>query len=341
MLILAGDIGGTHTRLLLAECEPNAAPAIVFQEGYPSADYPSFDEILTQFLLDTRSTPRAACFAVAGPVHHGRAQITNLPWQLQAEAIADHFDLSHVMLINDLQGAAHGVATLAKTDIIELQAGDPDPHGVYGVLAAGTGFGQAIAVPYDSGLRVIATEAGHADYAPRQAIEIELLRWLQQHNGRATCEHVLSGAGLINIFEFLQDHSRMQPGAELAAALSDGDLAAAISNAGLKRSDPLAVQALDLFARNLLAYAGNFALNCIPRGGVYLAGGIAPKILARLQEQDCLLTFKNKPPMQALLQTIPLKVVMNEQVGILGALSVAAELACQTQSVSKNELRQS
>ncbi len=330
MLILAGDIGGTNSRLLLAEIKNGVTPRIVYRHSYASEQFASFNDVLEQLFADVDASPVLACFAVAGPVHADEARITNLPWVLNTKAISEQFKIRRVVLINDFQGAAYGIPALQDDERATLQTGEPIQDGVYAVLGAGTGFGQALAVPCENGYQAIACEAGHADFAPKLSLEIELLRWMQQMHARASYEQLLSGDGLLRIFEFLAQHFGVSAGDELRQAMQERDAAAAVSKAALANSDPLAVQALDLFALNLLSYAGNLALNCIPRAGIFIAGGIAPKILARLQQNDCLARFNDKPPMTELLKKIPVHVVLNDQVGLLGAMLRAAQLVTQS-----------
>lgn len=334
MFILAGDIGGTKTLLRLCEAGDNGSSRTVHQQRYASGDYADFRDMVAEFLLLSEvvaalqsGPPRAACFAVAGPVDDNQARLTNLPWHLEAEAIAARFGIAQVQLINDFAGIGHAVPVLGEGDMVVLQAGAPEPQGVRAVLGAGTGLGQTLVIHDGEHYRVYPTEGGHTGFAPRDALQGELWTYLGSRFSRVSNEHLLSGRGLANIFEFLRAAGHGEPGAELRAALAVEDPAAAISKAALAQSDALAEKALDLFVRIYGARAGDLALNCLPRGGLYVAGGIAPKIIDALTTGAFMESFLDKAPMNKLLGSIPVRVVVNEQVGLIGAVEVAVRLA--------------
>lgn len=323
---LAGDIGGTHTRLLLARVEGRAAPHYLHRAIYPSSEYDALDPILMEFLLDAPDLD-GACLAVAGPViteDDGRqhVRLTNLDWHLDSRLLAERFELDTLHLINDVEAIGYGLAALGKRDVATLQAGRPRGEGVRAVLAAGTGLGQAIIVTRAAHRRrrvqVIPGEAGHRDLAPANLHEVQLWEWLHGQYGRATWEHCLSGPGLLDLYRFcaneqcMQAPPRHEPAAITAAAMHD--------------SDPVAVAALDLFVGLYASAAANLALACLPRGGLYLGGGIAPQILARLRQPDFLAHFLHKAPMEHLLREIPLHVITHDSPGLLGALQVAQEV---------------
>lgn len=328
MRILAGDIGGTKTALQLAEID-GATLHPIAERRYESAQYPDLELIVEDFLVGegaARNPPITACFAVAGPVRGQRARVTNLPWNLDAELLQQRLGIANVMLINDFQGVGYGVAALEEDGLLVLQAGEPVPGGTRALLGAGTGLGQALLVWTGERYRVLGTEGGHVDFAPRDALELELLEHLLRSHHRVSYETLLSGRGLVRIFEFLRDSGRGAPDAELAAALAEGDPAAAIANFALGGRDPLAVQALQRFVEIYGAQAGNLALNCLPTGGLYIGGGIAPKILPALQDGRFMEAFRAKAPMAEVLASIPVSVVLDDRTGLYGAREVARQL---------------
>lgn len=324
MWILAGDIGGTRTRLQLAQRREGGWQNLSSVE-YASADYAHLSDIvrahLQQHHLDQLA---AACFAVAGPVQKQTARITNLPWVLESGAMQAQLHIQHVALVNDFTAVAHGLSQLSEMDTVILQQGIPVMDGAIAILGAGTGLGQAIAKPFDKRLVVIDGEGGHVDFAPRTAEEVALLQYWLQRLERVSYETFLSGKGLARIFEFISQHEVID--AALVQALQQQDPAAAISEFALHKNDPLASRALRCFANIYAAQAANLALVAKATGGVYLAGGIAPKIIAYLQEEEFLQVFNAKAPMQHLLATIPVQVIVNTRVGLLGALQIAKQL---------------
>lgn len=320
-MILAGDIGGTHTRLALAEIQAGKLNIIVKQD-YRSQLYEHLVPVVQDFLtihLEQGSPITAACFAVAGPVEGNSARVTNLPWQLDAEQLAKQLNLPVCKLINDFQGAGYGIEQLAASDIVTLQQGQLDEKGVRVLLGAGTGLGVAIAVYQHDHYVILPSEGGHVDFAPRTDNEQALLEYWQQREGRVSNEMLLSGQGLVRIYEFLLQN---ESSASQSSLVQQSDSAAAISEAALQ-GDVLADKALIMFIEIYAAQASNLALTCLARGGVYLAGGIAPKIISKLQAETFRQVFCDKPPMHDLLSTIPVKVIMNTQAGLLGAAAFA------------------
>jgi glucokinase len=252
--------------------------------------------------------------------------VTNLPWEVDAGELSRCVDGRPVRLINDFAAVGYGIEALHAEDLLELQAGVPQARGVRAVLGAGTGLGQAILAWQGTGYEVLTGEGGHADFAPTNELQMGLLRFLRARLGRACWENVLSGPGLANIYAYLREHGGATPSAGLEQAVASGDPAAAVSEFALTGKDPVALQALDLFVEVYGAQAGNLALTCLPRGGLYVAGGIAPRILAALASGAFLRTFQAKGPMSDLLATIPVRVVKNAAVGVLGAALSAARL---------------
>jgi len=316
VIFLAGDIGGTHTRLLLGEvCKGGWQP--LARADYPSDQFERFDDILTLFLETERWRPVNMVLAVAGPVRHGRVRVTNLPWTLDALQLARDFQQEEVILLNDFEAQGHALPILGETDVVTLQAGEPDAEGVRALIGAGTGLGMAQVIPCAGGWRVVPGEGGHADFAPRNETELELWRHVRKELGRVSVESLLSGPGIERIHRYLCERDGVAAPDSTAADISQAALA---DPAGRER------QALRQFVHIYGAVAGNLALLDLPRGGLYLGGGIAPKILPLLQAEGFLDAFLDKAPMGDLLKTIPVHVVMNVSLGLLGAAEVAARL---------------
>ena len=328
--VLAADIGGTHTRLCIVQHEGGSA-RIVAEQTYASAAYSRFADVLREFLPGAAgNTIAAACFAVAGPVREtatGQAvKITNLPWNISARDLEREFGFPKVRLINDFQAIGYGIEALKESDFAVLEMGNPVRHGPRAVIGAGTGLGQAILVWQRDHYEPVATEGGHADFGPTDELQIELARYLIKECGRASYERILSGPGLARLYAFLRARGSTPESRTLAEAIVAGDPAAAITQAALEHNDALANQALDLFVRIYGAQAGNLALTIGATGGVYIAGGIAPKIIAKLKDSAFLDAFRSKGNMSAYVANIPVRVVMNPKVGLIGAVAVAGRL---------------
>jgi glucokinase len=324
-LILAGDIGGTKTWLRLVEATPEGLRT-VREQRFESAVFDGLAPMI-QALLAGDPTPveiRSACFGVAGPVEGRHAALTNLPWSVDADEIGAQCGIATVSLINDFEAIGYGIEALEDRDITTLQAGRLVASGPRVVLGAGTGLGVCLIVPDGERYQVIATEGGHMDFAPTDELQIGLLRFLQGRFGHVSYERILSGPGLVDIFEFLQEGGAHRPAVELAQALQTDAAAAAISQAALGGHDSCARAALQLFVDIYGAQAGNLALATLARGGVYLAGGIAPKIIEVLKAGGFMRAFCAKGRFATLLSTIPVRVVINPQVGLMGAALVAS-----------------
>lgn len=352
-MILAGDIGGTKTHLALFEWNTERVDP-VRSESFHSKDYKSLDEMLTEFLTppapptpiddserdaqdSTEQTqdqaPQeplkidVACFGIAGPVINNHSHTTNLPWVVDGAALAKQFDIPRVQLLNDLAAAAHGVLLLRPDELEVLNPGTPPPKKqALTLIAAGTGLGEAILFWDGHAYRPMPSEGGHADFAPNNDNEIELLRYLRSHYLHVSYERVLSGPGLHAIYEYLRDIKKNEP-TWLAEEIKAGDPAAVIAQAGLKGQAEIAKQALDLFASIYGAEAGNLALKALSLDGVYLGGGIAPKLIAKLKDGTFMKSFTNKGRYKRLMSSMPVKVVMNQKTALLGAASVAAALS--------------
>lgn len=318
MLILAGDIGGTTTRLAIVHAAAGVL-TILTHSNYTSRDHGSLADIVRDFVAATGYRPERGCFGIAGPVRAERVQTPNLPWLVDAAELAGILALDHISLINDLQANAFGIPLLQAGDFAVLNQGQPDPTGTIAVIAAGTGLGEAIAIWDGTMHRPLPSEGGHADFAPRTELEAALLLHLRAEFGRASYERVLSGPGLINLYRFLRNHQHRPETPAVTMAMGHGDAAAAISRAALDGSCPLCGAALDLFVSLYGAEAGNLALRGLATGGVYLGGGIAPKIITLLQRPPFMLAFTAKGRLGPLLETIPVRVILNERAALLGA----------------------
>jgi glucokinase len=318
MLVLAADVGGTSTRLAFFETEKGAL-ATRAEEHYPSAGSDSLYRMVRQFLDRHRLRPEAACFGVAGPVLDGMVQTPNLPWKIEAALLAREVGLPAVRLINDLAANTYGIAALGEGDLALLNRGTPQRSGTIAVVSAGTGLGESLAFWDGRRHRPLPSEAGHADFAPRNDQEGALLRHLAALFGRVSYERVLSGPGLVNIYRFLRDtgYAAQQPA--LARDLNREDPAAVISRAALEGSCALCAKALDIFAALYGAECGNAALRFFATGGVYLGGGIAPRILEKLQQPVFLNAFLDKGRLAPLLESIPVQVILNDRTALMGA----------------------
>lgn len=327
MRILAVDLGGTKTLLELSEFD-GVRSTVIAEQRYISADHTSFENIVSDFITHHHGIITAACIAIAGPVNVSvdgeTAKITNLPWHLDNRRLATQFKISHVKLINDFAAVAYGLDGLRDDEFIPLQNVIHDTHGVRLILGAGTGLGVALMVHDGRRYNVLATEGGHAGFAPTSDDELAVFNYLRQTLGHVSIEHVLSGPGLINIYRAL--HLRERASEESLHTITHSpDPGAAISSAAA-RGDNIAHRTLDVFAQIYGNVAGNLALTCLPTGGVYLAGGIAPKLIQRLQGGGFLSAFHNKGKMSHLMPRFPINVVMNPNIGLIGARLIAQRM---------------
>jgi glucokinase len=323
IMILAGDIGGTSTRLALVDAAGDRFAPLA-TSVFSSASLDRLDDAIDDFLRTAQGQVHAACFGVAGPVVDGRATLPNLPWAVDAQALADRLRLRHVDVINDLEANAYGISGLAPDDLVPLNEATGRPASNRAILSAGTGLGEA-GLYWDGTMhRALASEGGHADFAPRTELERDLVRELQRSSPHVSCERVLSGEGLHRIFTFLRRRTgQPQPEWVLDAARRHA-APAAISKAALERTSETASEALRVFVSCLGAEAGNLALRMMAIGGVYLGGGIAPKILPALQDGTFMTAFVDKGRMRSLLETIPVFVIRNDHTALLGAARFAA-----------------
>jgi glucokinase len=317
-LILAGDIGGTKARLALFRTnERRCLP--VRDELFSSRDYAGLEDVLQKFIPEKSGTIRCACFGVAGPVVGGRVRTTNLPWNVEAGRLRRKFRIPTVLLMNDLEAMAYGTRGLRARDLRTLNPGRPGPSGNRAVIAAGTGLGEAILYWDGADYKASASEGGHTDFGPRNPIEVELLEYLSKQFNHVSYERVVSGPGLFRIYQFLRDRRSSREPSWLTERLKREDPATVITETGSNGSHPLCVRALDLFVSLYGAEAGNLALKSMAAGGVYLGGGIAPKIINKLLDGSFMKAFTAKGRYAAMLGRIPVRVILNEKTGLLGA----------------------
>ena len=330
-MIIAGDVGGTKTLLQLLEREGGAA-GVVFEARYEDAAHADFAALLGAFLGEARAkgvhaaSLDGAVFGVAAPVSGDRVRLTNRDWVIDAAAIASGFGIARVRLVNDFVAAASGIARLGHADLVTLQEGEPDERAPRIVLGSGTGLGIAYLVRNGGSYQVVAGEGGNAGFAPPTPLHAELWQALHARSGHVSVEQVVSGAGLVAIYEFLREQRAEPESAQPDRPGGDDDAAAAISALALEKCDPLASLALDVFIEAYGAAAGDHALALLARGGVFIAGGIAPRIIARLQSGRFMDFFRAKGRFAALMEGIPVHVVMNPKLGLLGAAAIALDM---------------
>lgn len=321
---LAGDIGGTKTLLQIFASGSERVPLL--QKSYPSASYAGLSGILDEFTHEAGiAALSSACFAIAGPVAGRKVKLTNLPWEVDADALESHLGGAQVSVINDFEAVGLGVAALSNADLLFLQQGEAVPQGIRLVVGAGTGLGVAWLSSQNGCYVVHPSEGGHMDFAPADDEQYALLHYLQQRYGHVSYERIVSGPGLVAIYEFLRDSALYVPSAAFVDALRNGDQAAIISSS--VKSEAIAGHALRLFVSIYGAFTGNLALAALPRGGIYVAGGIAAKISAHMQAGEFMHAFCAKGRFDGLLSTLPVAIVNNPHVGLLGASLRAQKLA--------------
>ena len=353
-MILAGDIGGTKTILALFDWKHERVES-VRERTFASADFKSLEEVIAEFLKPPAKSEapaekeaeaeadapepvaeppeeppaiEAACFGVAGPIIENRCKTTNLPWVVDGTALATYLKVGQVRLLNDLEATAYGLLVLRPDEFVVLNAGAArpvQPAAAMALIAAGTGLGEAILYGDGAAYHPMPSEGGHASFAPTSDLEIDLLRHLRSSYLHVSYERVLSGAGLHAIYEFLSDTKRNEP-TWLAERIKVGDPAAVIAEVGLAGQSELCQQALDMFASIYGAEAGTLALKALALNGLYVGGGIAPKLIPKLKDGTFMRAFSAKGRYKALLNSIPVRVIMNPKTALLGAASVAAQL---------------
>jgi glucokinase len=331
-MILAGDVGGTKVHLALYDFI-NGKLEYSRDERFPAKDYSGLEEIVKEFLGAFKVT--AACFGVPGPVRDGRLRLTNLPWTLDSRELAVSLGINHVFLINDLEANGYGVAELATDQIYTLSEGDTSQIGNRALLAAGTGLGEALLIWNGHSHTPYPSEGGHADYAPRNEDEIDLLRFLKQkYNGRISQERVVSGQGLTNIYEFLREVRGIDEPVWLAERLAAEDPNAVITELALKAKSEICEKAMDMFVSAYGAEAGNLALKLLSVGGVYVGGGIAPRILEKLKDGRFMKAFSDKGRMSQLLINMPVRIILESRAALLGAAAYAEARAAELSGTS-------
>jgi glucokinase len=332
-MILAGDVGGTKVHLALYDFTDGKLN-YTRDKQYPAKDYSGLEEIVKEFLSADKVS--AACFGVPGPVRDGRLRLTNLPWTLDSRELAAGLGIDHVFLINDLEANGYGIAELAADQIVTLSEGDPRQLGNRALIAAGTGLGQALLI-WNGHIHVPnPSEGGHSDYAPRNEDEIDLLRFLKQkYNGRVSYERVISGMGLTNIYEFLREVRGMEEPAWLAeriAAVPDPN--AVITELALAAKSEICEKALDMFVSAYGAEAGNLALKVLSVGGLYVGGGIAPRIIEKLKDGTFMKSFTDKGRLSQLLINMPVRIILESKAALIGAAAYAEARAAEISGIS-------
>jgi glucokinase len=321
-MILAGDIGGTNARLAYFQPQ-NGHLRLILERVFPSREYSELGEIVSTFLRDADTRPEIACFGIAGPVRNGRVETSNLPWVIEQSRLSKQIQLPDTLLINDLEANAWGIGALSPGDLVALNRVVPS-NGNQAVIAPGTGLGEAGLFWNGSQHQVFACEGGHTDFAPQVDLQVELWRFLAKRYGHVSYERILSGPGLVNVYEFLRGKDGVDEPAGFSERLAQKDAAAEISGTALNGTNRLAEQALDLWIAIYGAEAGNLALKIMATGGIFLSGGISPKILPKLRGPVFMEAFLGKGRLRPLLEGIPVQIITNDKAGLLGAARCAA-----------------
>jgi len=327
MLVLCGDLGGTKTLLQVAEFKQGNY-RVLFQERFISSDFnsliPMLDVFLNKYQKDYSSMISSACFAVAGPVKENSAHITNLDWQIETKSIAKQFNIKRIKLVNDFYAVASAIDILNNDDLLTLQNGNRPQLANRAIIGAGTGLGTAMQIWTGEKHHVVSTEAGHISFAPGDKIQLELLDYLMREQHQVSYENILSGNGLKKIYQFLLHKTNSDD--YLHNLMLNDDAAAIISEYGLSGKDSIAAQTLDIFVNIYGRQAGNLALSCLAYGGVYIAGGIAAKNIDKFEDGQFINAFNNNRQMGHLLNNMPVYVITNLNVGLIGAAYIASQL---------------
>ena len=331
-MILAGDVGGTKVHLALYDFSGGKL-AHKRDQLYPAKDFDGLEAIVTAFLGTEKVT--AACFGVPGPVRDGRLRLTNLPWTLDSRELSVSLGITHVFLINDLEANGYGVAELAADQIYTLSEGDASQIGNRALLAAGTGLGEGLLIWNGHSHTPYPSEGGHTDFAPRNEDEIDLLRFLKQkYNGRISCERVVSGMGLTNVYDFLREVRGLDEPAWLAERIATEDPNAVITELALAAKSEICEKALDMFVSAYGSEAGNLALKLLSVGGVYVGGGIAPRILEKLKDGTFMKAFTDKGRLSQLLINMPVRIILESRAALMGAAAYAEARAAELSGIS-------
>jgi glucokinase len=323
MIVLAGDVGGTNARLALVEIDQRSA-RVLKSTTYPSPEYPGLMPIIQRFLAETGERPQRASFGVPGPVVDGRCSTPNLAWQLDARELATGAGIGHTLLINDFSAVGYGVGWLGDGDVVTLQRGEPRELGQVTLVGAGTGFGVGFRVFDGMRWKVVASEGGHALFGARTDDEWALSAWLRARYGHPSWEHVVSGPGLVNIYRFLVSRGETESTA-VRDAMGREDPAAVISRSALAGADATCARAMDMFISAYGAAAGTYGVIGVATGGVYLAGGIAPRLVDRLQSDLFLESFRGTNQQRAIAEKLPVHVIVRGDVGVIGAAVAALD----------------
>jgi glucokinase len=316
-MLLAGDIGGTKTHLAVLSSEQGLEP--VAQAKFRSASYPTLESVIEEFLDASEVEVDRAVIGVAGPVVRGQSTVTNLPWVISEEALSDRFELSMVKLLNDLEATAYGVPHLSPDDLHVLNDAPPR-SGTKVVIAPGTGLGEAVLFYREGRFDVLPSEGGHTDFGPTNLFEIELLRYLMGRHGHVSYEQVASGRGMPNIYAYLKENHLADESPDMAEALRKAtDPTPVIVASAMAGQCELSIATLNAFVSILGAEAGNLALKVMATGGIYLGGGIPPKILSKLKDGTFMAALVNKGRFAGMLAKIPVYVILNERTALLGA----------------------
>lgn len=326
-LILAADVGGTKTLLQLYRINAQGKRQGLAQQQLHSADFPSLETLTQQFIQESGAgVPASACFAVAGPVqqHNGRqtSRLTNLPWQLDSLHLSESLSIPCVALLNDFQAIGYNLDELTPDELIPLHQAEAEPMGTRLLLGPGTGLGVCLLCPDENGYRALPSEGGHLAFASGDEQQQALLQFLLQKYPRVSYERLLSGPGLINIYRYLLQRNEIRHD----PLLEESDPAAAIGREGLHDEHELASEAVTLFCRILGAFCGDLALATLPSGGIYIAGGIAPKLLPKLQDGTFMESYSNKGRMRELVRSFPVNVITDQRSGLQGAAIYAVKM---------------
>jgi glucokinase len=330
MKILAGDIGGTKTELAIYDVGQLAASSSatpLFGMRFLNHEQDGFIPMLRHFILEANLPIQSACLAVAGAVRDGRSRMPNLAWELDEREIRIALQIEQVTLINDLAATAHGMLTLTPEQLMVINAGVPDVHGNLGLIAAGTGLGEAILFRDEhNAYHISASEGGHVDYAPNIEVEMELLRYLWSRFGHVSWERVVSGFGIANIYDFLSHAGHYSESAHISSnILNASDRAAAITQAAESGESPRCVETLDMFLHNYGAAAGNLALKALATGGLFIGGGIAPKLAQHINKGGFMRAFSNKGRFSEMMANVPVKLILEPKTALLGAAVYATK----------------
>jgi glucokinase len=334
-MILAGDVGGTKVLLSLYQFESGRLQHVA-EELFHAREFQGLEDVVRRF-LEHQNHPEvtSACFGVPGPVRNGRLKLTNLPWLLDSRELSRNLGFDHVFLINDLEANGYGISELTSDQVYTLSSGDPSAVGNRGLVSAGTGLGEAVLMWNGQTHIPVASEGGHCDFAPRNEIEISLLRYLQRVvGGRVSYERVVSGLGLKNVYSFLRDDQGMTEAPELKERMAHEDPNAVIGELGATGKDELCTRALDIFVSVYGAETGNLALKVFATGGMFIGGGIAPKILDKMRDGTFMHAFTDKGRLSDLLIHTPVHIILESRAALMGAAAYAEARAAEVSGQS-------